>query len=124
MASAVIRGLSEETHAALEARARWHKRSTEAGIRRVLADAAVPMPERGPGTRNISDFGGAGVELVDPWEGRPPSPSCSLCARECRRRHGACGSEVGNGVEDRDRRGNARAEYPGCSRAMTRAGPR
>ena len=112
MASAVIRGLSEETHAALEARARWHKRSTEAGIRRV------------PGTRNISDFEGAGVELVDPWEGRPPSPSCSLCARECRRRHGACGSEVGNGVEDRDRRGNARAEYPGCSRAMTRAGPR
>lgn len=34
------------------------------------------------------------------------------------------GSEAGNGVKDRDRRGHARAEYPGCSRVMTRTGPR
>jgi len=34
------------------------------------------------------------------------------------------GAEAGNGVKDRDRRGHARAEYPGCSRVMTGTGPR
>lgn len=79
MASAVIRGLSEETHAVLEARACQHKRSTEAEIRQICADAVVPMLERGqaPCCRRLR-----------------PAP----CARECRRRHDAGGSEAGNGV--------------------------
>ena len=76
MASAVIRGLSEETHAVLEARACQHKRSTEAEIRQICADAVVPMLERGqaPCCRRLR-----------------PAP----CARECRRH----GSEAGNGVD-------------------------
>ena len=76
MSSAVIRGLSEETHAVLEARACQHKRSTEAEIRQIRADAVAPMLERGqaPCCRRLR-----------------PAP----CARECRRH----GSEAGNGVD-------------------------
>ena len=72
MASAVIRGLSEETHAVLEARACQHKRSTEAEIRQICADAVVPMLERGQSTSRRS-----GVAACT--RGRKTAPSGLLC---------------------------------------------
>ncbi|MFT4296912.1 MAG: antitoxin [Micropruina sp.] len=45
MAAITVRGLSDETHRALKARAAAHRRSTEAEVRAIL-DAAVAPPDR------------------------------------------------------------------------------
>jgi plasmid stability protein len=42
MAAVTIRNLSDELHRALKARARQHGRSTEAEIRAILQEAALP----------------------------------------------------------------------------------
>ncbi|MCL3778019.1 MULTISPECIES: Arc family DNA-binding protein [unclassified Actinomyces] len=75
MVSVVVRGIPEETHAALKARARRHKRSTEAEIRQILTDAVAPVPERGLGTllqRIGREVGGA--EIVSARDHAPYEP--------------------------------------------------
>jgi antitoxin FitA len=66
MPSLTIRNISVETHRAIKARARRHGRSTEAEIREILKQAALP-----PGTLRLGDelaalgaaFGGVEIKL-------------------------------------------------------------
>jgi plasmid stability protein len=64
MAAVTIRGLSDEAHRALRVRAARHGRSTEAEIRSILEEAALPKERVKLGTL-LADIGRryGGVEL-------------------------------------------------------------
>jgi plasmid stability protein len=64
MAAVTIRGLSDEVHRALRVRAARHGRSTEAEIRSILEEAALPKERVKLGTL-LADIGRryGGVEL-------------------------------------------------------------
>jgi plasmid stability protein len=64
MAAVTIRGLSDEAHRALRVRAAQHGRSTEAEIRHILEEAALPKERVLLGTL-LADIGRryGGVEL-------------------------------------------------------------
>jgi antitoxin FitA len=51
MAAIIVRNVSAETHRALRAQARRHRRSTEAEVRAILDDAVRPTPRVGLGSR-------------------------------------------------------------------------
>lgn len=75
MAAITIRGLSEETHRALKARAVAHNRSTEAEVRSIL-DAAVATPNRIKVGSLLASIGqeAGGVDLDTARDQTPRAP--------------------------------------------------
>jgi plasmid stability protein len=75
MPAVTIRKLSPETHRALKARARGHRRSTEAEIRAILDAAVKPAGEIGIGSALAAlgrRFRGVELEITrDPTPARP-----------------------------------------------------
>jgi antitoxin FitA len=66
MASLTIRGLDAETHARLRVAAARHGRSMEAEVRAILRERlAVPISERGLGTRIHERFAAVGGVNLD-----------------------------------------------------------
>jgi plasmid stability protein len=74
MASLTIRGLDAETHARLRVAAARHGRSMEAEVRAILRERlAVPISERGLGTRIHERFAAVGgVDLDVPERNERP----------------------------------------------------
>ncbi|MAU80428.1 antitoxin [Gordonia sp. Z-3] len=65
MAAITVRGLSDETHRALKARAAQHNRSTEAEVRAILDEAVSPADQVKLGTllTQIGKKAGIGIEI-------------------------------------------------------------
>ncbi|MFW0795911.1 hypothetical protein AAFP30_19015 [Gordonia sp. CPCC 205515] len=65
MAAITVRGLSDETHRALKARAELHNRSTEAEVRAILDEAVSPAERVKLGTllAEIGKEAGIGIEI-------------------------------------------------------------
>lgn len=75
MAAITIRGLSDETHRALKARAKQHRRSTEAEVRALLDEAVAPPDKVQLGSLMAGigrDAGGADLEIERDQRGREP----------------------------------------------------
>jgi plasmid stability protein len=75
VAAITVRNLSEETHRALRQRAYANGRSTEAEVRAILDDAALPADRVEMGTLMVDmfkEFGG--VELDIKRDPTPPQP--------------------------------------------------
>lgn len=75
MAAITVRGLSDETHRALKARASAHHRSTEAEVRAIL-DAAVAPSERVKLGSLLAEIGreAGGVDLDITRDRTPAEP--------------------------------------------------
>lgn len=78
MAAITVRGLSDETHRALKARAAAHHRSTEAEVRAILESATAPAGRVRLGSL-LAEIGqeAGGVEL-DIQRDRAPSEPIDL----------------------------------------------
>lgn len=75
MAAITVRGLSDETHRALKARAAAHHRSTEAEVRAILDSATAPAGRVRLGSL-LAEIGqeAGGVEFDIPRDRAPSEP--------------------------------------------------
>lgn len=75
MAAITVRGLSDETHRALKARAAAHHRSTEAEVRAILESATAPVGRVRLGSL-LAEIGqeAGGVEFDIPRDRAPSEP--------------------------------------------------
>lgn len=75
MGAMTIRNLSDETRRALRQRAIEHGRSTEAEVRAILDEAALPSGRTGMGTLMVNMFKDCGgIELDITRDQTPPEP--------------------------------------------------